>query len=40
MVDVLEFVFRDGWTFCGTLVLIAVIGLAFAAAFSELPRGK
>lgn len=38
MIEILEFFFQDFWHFLGLLVLILVIGVSAALAFSELPR--
>ena len=36
MLEILEFIFRDFWTFCGTLALIWTIGVAGAMIVAPL----
>jgi len=39
MMDILEFIFRDGWTFFGTLLLIVVTLNGIVEIFKAIRRG-
>lgn len=40
MVEALEFIFRDFWTFAGTVVLISVFGASLAGVMAAVIHGK
>lgn len=35
MLEVLEFIFRDFWTFVGTVILVGVIGASVSGMFGR-----
>lgn len=36
MLEILEFIFRDFWTFCGIVILLYVIGYIVVASLSAI----
>lgn len=36
MLEILEFIFRDFWTFCGVVILLCIIGEDVVASLSTI----
>jgi hypothetical protein len=40
MLEILQFIFRDFWTWLGTLILLSVVAGAFVGAVTALRGGR